>query len=65
MIVLQIRVHDPSVTMVDFSRLLQRHPNTLHNAADFLAVQGLRIHDLAAGGHFNGARGVDSPPGQV
>jgi hypothetical protein len=38
MIVLKVRVHDPSIAVVDFGGFLQRHPDAPNHPADLLAV---------------------------
>ena len=58
-IVLQVRVHDPPVAVIDFGRLLQRHADAPDHAADLLAVRRLRVDDLAAGRDLDGARDAD------
>jgi hypothetical protein len=60
-VVLEVRVHDPPVTVVDFGGLLERHANAPDHAADLLAVRGLGVDDRAAGCHLEGACDADGP----
>jgi len=54
--VLEVRVHDAPVAVIDLGRLLERHADAPDAAADFLAVRGLRVDDLAGGGDLDRAR---------
>jgi hypothetical protein len=60
-VVLEVRVHDAAVAVVDLGRLLQGHADAPDDAADLLAVRRLRVDDLAAGRHLDGARDADVP----
>ena len=45
-IVLQVRVHDATIAMIDFGRLLKRHADAPDNASDLLTVRCFRVDDL-------------------
>ena len=60
-VVLQIWVHDPPVSMIDFGRFLKRHADSPNYAAEFLTVRSFWVHDLAAGGYLNDSRHTDKP----